>query len=73
MENFSSKTQLHILETKLENIPTNQVVEDLREDMKTKAEKHDLEIMHGESESIKKLSQTLPSREEMLTRLDNHA
>tara|TARA_B110000285_G_C14520736_1_gene336451 strand:- start:301 stop:402 length:102 start_codon:yes stop_codon:yes gene_type:complete len=33
MENFSSKKELSILESKLENFPTRQMVADLREDL----------------------------------------
>ena len=48
------------------------MVEDLREDLNSKAEKHEFERMQSESENNKKMSQKLPSREEFLNRLENH-
>lgn len=49
------------------------MVYELRDDLKEKAEKHELEVILSECEHNKKHSQQLPSREELVSRLENHA
>ena len=49
------------------------MVSDLRDDMRSKAEQHDFAVLREENENNKRLHEQIPSREELISRLENHA
>ena len=46
---------------------------ELRDDMRSKAETHDFSVLRAELENNKRLHEQIPSREELVSRLENHA
>ena len=70
VDNATSQTQFQALEESLQRFATHEQLKDMREDLESKAEKKDvLELIVGNAEYKKVIAQ-VPSREEIVTRLN---
>ena len=70
VDNATSQTQFQALEKSLQKFATHEQLKDMREDLKSKAESCDvLELIVGAAENKKAINK-MPSREEIVTRLN---
>jgi len=71
-ENTSTKTEHQKLEKSLGNLATKHQIYELREDMSTKIERKEIEVVLYEGEKNMKVAAKLPTREEIIERLGHH-